>query len=132
MTLGIDYGLAKIGVAITEGEIASPLITLPNNKFFISNVKERIHENPEVIVVGIPKFRPYQELFDSFIEQLKSSFHCQIVFIEEDFSTKEAKIRLGQSMFSKKRKAKDDAMAACVILERYLEEHAQLNPVDYL
>lgn len=126
MILGIDYGLAKIGVAITEGLIPSPLITLPNNKFFFQNVRERLHgEQPEKIIIGKPKFRPYQELFDLFIENLTQEFNCPVILYEEDFSTREAKIRLGQSQLSRKQKKKDDAMAACIILERYLNEATQ-------
>ena len=124
MIIGIDYGLSKIGVAITEGEIPSPLITYPNNKFFVQNLKQKISEKPEKIVIGTTTNQPYREKFERFVNNLQLEFQCDIIYFEEDFSTKEAKKRLGQSQMSKRRRKKDDAMAACIILERYLEENS--------
>lgn len=123
MLIALDFGLSRIGIARSEGILAEPLESLPNNEHFIQNLTQLLeNEIPEKIIIGKPQNTKLEAQFTQFIQNIMQHFLTNVVIQEEDFSTKEAKNRLVSSGISKKKRQSDDnAMAACVILERYLE-----------
>ena len=132
--LGIDYGDARVGVAVTDilGFMANGVKTIKNNGFkkLIIELKAVIDEyKPEKIVVGLPKNMDGTEGFRvdatyEFIEHLKTVYSGEIVTQDERLTSAEAKRYLTTTnTFGKKRKDVLDTVAACLILEQYMQSH---------
>lgn len=127
--LGIDYGAKRIGVAITDeltGD-AHPLKVVSSAEG-IKEIKKIIAEygNVEKLVVGMPYNLKDEVAFkakqvQAWIEKLKPEVNIQIETWDERFSTSEAKeILLSRDVSRKKRKEVIDKLAACVILQSYV------------
>ncbi len=130
--LGIDYGDARVGVAVTDllGFMANGVKTIQNKskKKLFSELKTVIDEyKPEKIVVGLPKNMDGSEGFrvdatHEFVEGLKSIYSGEVVLQDERLTSAEAKRYLtATNTFGKKRKDVLDTVAACLILEQYLQ-----------
>lgn len=119
--LGIDYGLAHIGLATGEAVLATPLISLKNDDKLIPRLKNIIkQEGISGVVCGIPegKLVPVIEKFASVLREVSG---VPVILHKETLSTQEATQKLRQAG-AKRSKLKDDhAYAACLILEDYLE-----------
>src|SRR3954463_11178241 len=82
--LGIDFGQARIGVAISDElrMLAHPVETIPASKQAITRVSVLVKDkNVERIVVGIPRlmsggFGPAAEEVLRFVEQLRKAVRC--------------------------------------------------------
>ena len=129
--LGIDYGDARVGVAVTDimGFMANGVKTIKNKgmKSLLSELETVLKEyNPEKIVVGLPKNMDGSEGFrveatKEFVENLKSIYTGEIIFQDERLTSMEAKRYLSETnTFGKKRKEVLDTVAAVLILENYL------------
>lgn len=120
MYLGIDYGLRKIGVAVSEGTYASPLMTISNAPSRIAQIKEHIKDPIETIVIGIPN-----SFLDSqvrvFADELAQAFKCSVAFEDETNSSNDAMQMMLDTGVPQKKREIDDAHAAAVILQRYLD-----------
>jgi putative Holliday junction resolvase len=124
--LAFDYGLKKIGVAIgnTVMRQARPLqilYTVTREQRFAAIEKVLAEWKPDKIVVGLPLALDGQEQYHSlrcrrFANQLHGRYGIQVELIDERGSSMEAQDMLGSN-------ADDDAMAAAVILQRYLDSH---------
>jgi len=132
--LGIDYGDARVGVAVSDpmGFTAQGVKTL-NNKVFdkmMQSLKEIIDEyNPEKIIVGLPKnmdgsigFRG--EITKDFCEKLSGITTAQIILLDERLTTVTADRYLSATNTrGKDRKKVVDTVAACIILQDYLDSN---------
>lgn len=129
--LGIDYGDARVGVAVSDelGFMAQGVGTVQNRgmKKLIDDLKEIIDKyNPEKIVVGLPKnmdgtvgFRG-EETY-KFTDALKKIYDKEIIYQDERLTTVGASRFLNETNTrGKKRKNVVDTVAACLILETYL------------
>ncbi|MDQ3098722.1 MAG: Holliday junction resolvase RuvX [bacterium] len=121
MYLGIDYGKKKIGLAISEGISASGIGTIANSPSRLQQLKEKVSSDVETIILGLPN-SPLDSEIRQFAQELEEAFKCKIVFEDETFSTNEALTIMIQSGISRKKRRKDDAASAVIILERYLEK----------
>ena len=130
-TLGIDYGDARVGVAVSDllGITAQGVKTIKNTgiKKLLSELKEVIDEyKPEKIVIGLPKNMDGSEGFRvdatrEFAKKLEEIYDGKIVFWDERLSSMGAKRYLNETNTrGKKRKDVLDTVAACIILEGYL------------
>ena len=132
-SLGLDIGDKKIGVALSdpEGILASPL-TIINCTDDTVDVETIINivDQQEVgqIIVGLPRSMDgsvgrQAEKVKSFTEKLASHTEVSVEFRDERLTTVSAK-RLMQAAGRKKtrQKARDDAIAAAIILQGYLDE----------
>lgn len=128
--IGIDYGDKKIGVAITDeltGD-AHPLKVVPT-AIGLKELKKLIAEygNVEKLVVGMPYNLKDEVAFKAkqvvlWIDTLKKEVQLPVETWDERFSTSEAKdILLKADVSRKKRKEVIDKMAACIILQSYLD-----------
>lgn len=129
--LGIDYGDARVGVAVTDplGITAQGVCTIRNkgSKKLITELRNVINEySPEEIVVGLPKNMDGTEGFRvdetyKFIESLKTIYSGTIELIDERLTTVGAS-RYLDSTNTRGQKRKDviDTVAACLILESYM------------
>ena len=122
--LGIDYGRRKIGLAIADGPLAEPLKILRYNDIkILSEELEKIinKEKIEKVVVGISEGQMADET-KKFISVISHKLSVQIETFDETLTTHEAQeLSLKAGIKRKKRKELEDAYAACVMLQLYLE-----------
>jgi putative Holliday junction resolvase len=128
--LGLDFGLKRIGVAVGQKitGTASPLTTLLAKEGTPDwNALKKILKdwNPEKIVVGIPtnmddSDSPITLKTRSFIAALREHTSIPIDTVDERLTTKAVQYELER--MGKKPQKKDDALAACLILESYLNQ----------
>ena len=129
--LGIDYGDARVGVAVSDllGITAQGMGTIKNTgmKKLLVELDKIIKEyNPEKIVIGLPKNMDGSEGFrvdatKKFAERLGEIYKGEIAFYDERMSSLGAKRYLNETdTRGKKRKAVLDTVAACIILEGYM------------
>ncbi|MCL0057978.1 Holliday junction resolvase RuvX [Dehalococcoidales bacterium] len=128
-SLGLDIGDKRIGVALSdpEGILASPLtiINRSEEKADIEAITNIITQHQvKQIVVGLPRSMDgskgkQAEKVEAFIQKLCQNIEVGVVFRDERLSTVLAK-RLLKEVNTKK--ARDDAIAAALILQGYLDE----------
>jgi putative Holliday junction resolvase len=124
--LGIDYGQAKVGLAIcdNEGLVATPLTTLKNDKSLFSNLENIIAENNVVgIFLGKPKHLSgvegaTVELVSGFAQRCSETFELPITFVDERLTSGGAeKLLTAAGKNSKEQRFLVDQLAAVAILE---------------
>lgn len=122
--LGIDYGQAKIGLSLAEGKLAIPLGIIKFETW--SKLSERLieiisEEKIEKIVVGVSEGKTAVKT-EEFITRLKKEISLPFATYDETLSTYEAQ-RLSReaNLKRKKRNALEDAFAATVMLQSYLD-----------
>jgi len=129
--MGIDYGDARTGVAISDllcSIVGSTTVVPSRNKEKAMADIVRIARENDVgqIVVGLPKNMdgsegPRAELCRAFAEELKEATGLPVAMWDERRTTVEAHNILSQHNYhGKKRKETVDAVAASLILEGYL------------
>ena len=106
--LGIDYGRAKIGLAISEGSLAEPfsVIRYEDEKALLEKIKALVDkEEIDKAVVGVSEGRSAEEAM-GFGEKLKN-LGVEVVFFDETLSTVSAQeLSLQTGMKRKKRSVK--------------------------
>lgn len=135
--LGIDFGRARIGVAISDELLllAHPVETIPASSQAIARVAALVREkNAERIVVGVPKLMSGElgsaaEEVLLFIEQLRKAVSCEVVKWDERLTT----VAAHRALRDAGKKTKDtrgyvDQVAAQMILQGYLD--SLQSPVD--
>lgn len=133
IVLGFDFGFKRIGVAVGQRltKTASPLSTL-NAEHGVPNwehLQKYITEwRPAAFVVGLPTCLDDKELYTTaasrrFAKALQKRFLIPVHLIDERLSTIEARAYLFESGgYRKIKKTEVDSIAACIILERFLQE----------
>jgi len=128
--LGIDFGRARIGLAISDelGLLAHPLETLRANKDAIERIAEIIRErNIDKIVVGVPRHMS-GEIGESakealeFANKLRAQIPCPVETWDERLTTVAAERALrGAGKKTRKTRHIVDQVAAQMILQSYLD-----------
>ena len=131
--LGFDYGTRKIGVAVGQRitGTATPLTTLRQvkGKPDWAAIGRLIDEwRPDALVVGLPfemddSPAEVHDLALRFARQLEGRFHLPVHLADERLTSREAWSRLGGRAMDDLGSV--DAMAAKLILETWLTEHAE-------
>lgn len=128
--MGIDYGSARIGIAIgnTDDGIASPIEVIPAEN--IPQAFERIARiardyQVEGLVVGWPLNMdntegPQGQSCRAFAIALAKSTNLEVRLWDERLSSFDADQKLAGLLTRKKRKARQDALAAAAILRDFL------------
>lgn len=124
--LGIDYGRARVGLAIADGLLASPLTTVEwaMDKDKLERSLRGIVEREKVtkIVVGISEGVMAKES-EELAQMLSVKMGMPVLRVDETLTTVEAKRRLLEGKVGKKRRTKMvDAAAAAVILQYWLDQ----------
>ena len=127
--LAFDYGDIRIGLAIKPADQASaePLMTLKNDAVFWENIKNLLSlHQPDLIVVGRPRNLDGDSTkqtikAEQFAVKLAQSYNNKVELQDEALTTQQANSRIPNNLSSKKRDVIDQ-YAACIILERYLQE----------
>lgn len=131
--LGIDFGLKRIGLALTDPLLtfAYPYTTISNNNFLWDNLKYIIEEkNVRKIILGYPKENnQFQKNISGqvleFKKKLGARFNMEIVLWDESYTSEMAKQIVIKSVVKKsKRRDKGllDQNSAAIILQEYLDE----------
>ena len=124
--LGVDYGQARVGIAIcdVDGFVATPLITLKNDKTLLSQLASIIEEHQIVgIYLGKPKHLSgvegaTAELVTIFAQRFAESFEIPITYVDERLTSGAAeKLLKAAGKNSKESKGLIDQLAAVAILE---------------
>ena len=131
--LGLDIGDRRIGVALSDpdGILASPftIINRSDETADVEAITSIISQHQiKQIIVGLPlsmdgSIGKQAEKVKAFTQRLCSHTEVPVVFRDERLSTVSAR-RLMQAVSVKKskKKARDDAIAAAIILQGYLDE----------
>lgn len=116
--LGIDYGRSKIGLAIAEGPLAQPMgvIRYSNLGELIVKIKNIIEDDDiDKVIVGVSE----GEMAKESKEFAKS---IGALTFDETLSTWEAqKLSIEAGIRRKKRQQMEDAYAATIMLQGYLD-----------
>ena len=130
--MGIDYGEARIGVALSDllKMLASPYTTYYNKhtdedqQFFLDLIKR---EKVDTLVVGLPYNMQGEEQeiahkARAFAENLASCSGCKLVLVDERMTSVIAEDILRQKYRDwRERKLHLDEVSAMVILQDYLD-----------
>ena len=132
--LAFDYGEKRIGVAVgntlTRHARALTVLENRNREYRFDEIGKLIGEwKPDVVVVGLPMHpdgAPHEmtQLAKRFGNQLSGRFNVPVSWVDERYSSVEAKSQLktsGVRMNAKGRYDDIDAEAARVILQQYLD-----------
>lgn len=130
--LGIDYGDSRVGVAVSDamGWMAQGVRTVQNksSKYLLEELAKILDEyKPEKAVIGLPKnmdgtvgFRG--EATYKFAEKFKEIYRGEVIFWDERLSTVSAtRVMNETNTRGKDRKKVLDTVAACFILQSYLD-----------
>lgn len=121
--LGLDWGLKRIGVAISEGELASPLTTLEVHSLTeaVEKVKQlAIKEGVEEIIIGQPEGQS-GKMVEKAIAQVQK-LGLRVTAADETLSTQRAQSKMRELGVGKKDRREDNALSAAIILQQYLDE----------
>jgi len=131
--LALDVGDKRIGVAVSDptGLLARPLTIIPRKgeAADIEAIQKLAGEQGAVrVVVGLPlsldgRIGPQAEKVQALVDKLRLSLAIPLELKDERFSTASVRERrLESGLSKKKRRAPDDADAAAIILQEYLDE----------
>jgi putative Holliday junction resolvase len=133
--LGFDFGYKRIGVAVGQRLTcsASSLTTLAAKQGIPDwNAVQKILNqwHPQALIVGLPTCIDDSELYTTaaarrFAKQLRKHFALPVHLVDERLSTVEAREQLfTQGGYRKLNSSEVDSVAACVILEQWLQHPA--------
>lgn len=123
--LGVDWGLKKIGLACSEGKLASPLtfITVNSLSDATQKIKELVKKDDvDLVVMGKPEGK-MGKIVDKAAKALQK-LGIKVELTDETLSTQEAQKRMIKMGFGQKARKEDNPVAAAIILQRYLDDHA--------
>lgn len=135
-TIGIDYGRARVGVAVSDplGIFASPVETVPSAKIIDYLQSYAAREHLVRFVVGYPlnlDGRPAEAAadVDVFLKKLAKAFPAVPVVLEDErFTTvlaHRAMIDGGMKKSERRDKNSVDKISAAIILQSYLDRQAK-------
>lgn len=111
--LGIDYGRSKIGLAIAEGGLAEPWKVVEPEEVKIILEQEKFDK----VVVGISEGEMGEES-KRFAESIGAGTFDETL-TSQDAQRLSREAGVGQ----KKRRGMEDAFAAAIMLQNYLDSH---------
>lgn len=117
-TLGIDYGRAKVGLAVAEGKFSEPLKVVRVSGFddAVLKIKKEIGlEKPDKIVVGVSEGKMGEESKKFAAALGASTFDETLTSLDAQRLSRESGIP------QKKRHEMEDAYAASIMLQNYLD-----------
>jgi putative Holliday junction resolvase len=128
--LGIDFGQARIGIAVSDelGMLAHPVETIPARGDAAQRIAEIVREkNAERVVIGMPRHMNGsvgEAARDAlaFAEKLRTVLSCEVVTWDERLTTMAANRALRDSgQRTRNSRGFVDQVAAQMILQGYLD-----------
>lgn len=121
--LGIDYGDARIGVAVSYGSLAEPLVVLSNDGTHWETLQSLVNEYRITHLVVGQSEQAMAEKSQAFATELAQITKLPYTMHDETLSSKEVESKLKEQRQGKKQyRGPIDHFAAAVILQRYLDE----------
>ena len=126
MILGIDLGKKTTGIAISEGQLATPYktITHKSQKEAVLKIAELCDElEVEKLVVGFVEGK-IKSYFENFAKEFRKKRPAiEVIMVDETLTTRQATETMIKLQLSKKtRQKKEHEMAASQILQSYLNQ----------
>lgn len=139
--LGIDYGLKRIGIAVsdTEKKFSFYRDYILNDNTTLKKILDLvIEENISTIIIGYPlnfksekteitiNVENFQSELKAYLQ--KNDITCEIVFFDERFTSSLAQENLLQSGLSKKKRREKgivDSLSAKILLQDYLDSQSK-------
>lgn len=122
--LGIDFGLKNVGLAFSCGDLAQPLdqIKVKSYQDLLEKVSRICQVNKiEKVVVGVEEGEIGKKA-KKFGRDLEDLVKLPVVFYSETLTSKEATQKMIEAAKPlKKRQKQNHLIAACLILQDYLE-----------
>lgn len=126
--LGIDFGLKKIGLAVSEGEIASPWQILDVRSF-----KESVEKTSKIIndgdfqkvIIGMPEGKMAKNVRGFINALIKNGI--TVSSVPETLSSKRAMQKMIEQGVGQKSRRREDAYSAAEILQNYLDTNRIKN-----
>lgn len=128
--LGIDYGQRKIGIAFTEGFLPSPhSVVRFTKKEVAAETIRRICNQLEIQKIVIGKSNGINDKeAEEFAGMLEELTQLPIEFVDETLTSRESiRLMVEAQTSQKKRRELEDAVAATLILQTYLENHKETS-----
>ena len=128
--LSLDVGNRRIGVAVSDASklLARPLCVIDRKAEdgLVRVLALVLEQQADEVIVGHPlntngSVGPQAERVQQFAEQLRAQLGVPLLLVDERYSTQDAR-EIVQSKKAKQKPKHDDALAAAVILQRYLDE----------
>ncbi|MGL4769140.1 MAG: Holliday junction resolvase RuvX [Mycoplasmoidaceae bacterium] len=131
--IGIDYGLKRIGIAISIMSIVSPFKVLinKNDDYIFSQILDIIvEENIDEIIIGLPLSVNNEDnkislIVKDFAKKLEKNIKNISIKFQNEYGTTNDAYAFYKKYNYKKKKIENlkDMMAACFILEKYNEKN---------
>lgn len=118
--LGVDFGTRRVGLATSEGELASPWKMLEGKS--VADLIEKLQREAaefDKIVIGLPEGK-MGKLVKKMVGQLKAE-GFNVVESDETLSSHNAVKLMVELGLSKKKRKGNDAYSASLILQDYLD-----------
>jgi len=142
--MALDYGTRAIGVAISDElkVTVRPLVTIRRERHSRARTLERIaalvaEYEVGTLVVGLPlrmdgTFGDAAARVTRFIQELQSQLAVPVIPYDERLTSREADhILRERGADARVRRARSDEIAAAIILQDFLSEHAPDHGADY-
>ena len=120
--LGVDFGLRRIGLARSDGEIAAPfkVLEVKSSKDAFLKLEEIIREGRfDQVVIGLPEGKIGQTT-TGFINKLRKT-GIEVIEVDETLSTQKAIEQMIELNIPKKKRKVNDDYSAAIILQDYLD-----------
>jgi putative pre-16S rRNA nuclease len=126
--LGLDYGEKRVGAALAHvvARLPRPLTTLMNSDTLLQEIGALVkQEDVGLVVVGLPRgmdggYTAQTRAAESFASELQKALEVPVKLADETLTSVDAETHLSGGNYAK---ADVDALAAGLILERYLADH---------
>ena len=120
--LGIDFGLRRIGLAVSEGNLTSPFKVLEVKNFTdaITKTSKIIKEGEfQKIIIGLPEGKVGQAVL-GFVKRLAQT-GLDVETVDETLSSQKAVDQMIAEGVPVKKRRSNDAYSAAIILQNYLD-----------
>ena len=120
--LAIDYGTVRVGIAVSAGELADPVVVLPNTPQLYAQIVELATSlQAELLLVGLSENK-MAEYTQEFAQKLKEHTNLPLLFADETLSSYIVHKKLLHAKKSK-RSGAIDHYAAAEFLQAWLDEY---------
>lgn len=129
--LGIDFGLKKIGLAIAEEKLPSPLGVIRNSSGVFSKIVKICQEKGvKKIVIGLSEGRLMPKI-KKFAQRIAQESGLPVEFQDETLTSEEATAKMiaAGKKRQKRRNLEDAAAAACILEEYFLRKEAKCSKI---
>ncbi len=123
--LGIDYGRARVGLALSAGYFARPYKVISHPKDLPNIIKQIVEtEKIDQIILGHPKGLLASEVAN-LANRLENELKISVELYDEDFTTVESEEILKSYGLHNIKKYPIDALAAAAILQGWIDNHKE-------